>query len=502
MMAEREAILSVRGMSKNFGPTQALKCVDLDVFPGEILGLIGENGSGKSTISSIVAGIQPATSGDMIYHHQPYHPRNTLDAERKGIGMIVQEMGTVPNLTVAENIFLGSVEQFRRMGVIQRKKMIQAADAALAKIGASFISASQNINELNMEDRKLVEVAKVMKNNPHILIVDESTTALSQRGRSILYTIMHQMAEENKAVLFISHDMEELLEQCDRLTVLRDGTLIGSLTRSDYDEKVIKQMMVGRSMDGSYYRIDCDGYNEDEPVLEVQNVSADILKDVNLTLHRGEILGIGGLSHCGMHLLGKIIFGDAKAASGRVVHVASGREVTSPKQAMALNIGYVSKDRDKEALILEASIADNIAIGGLDRIKTMRWFISPRKRKTYVRQQIDSLKIKCTSAQQYVQYLSGGNKQKVVFGKWVGRGSEILVLDCPTRGVDIGVKAAMYQLIYDMKKQGKAILIISEELPELIGMSDRLLIFKDGRMTGEFFRSNDLKETEIIDYMV
>lgn len=501
-MASREPILQVKNMSKNFGPTQALKSVNIDLYPGEVLGLIGENGSGKSTVSSIVAGIQPATSGEMTFNGKEYQPKDALDAQRQGIGMIVQEMGTVPDISVAENIFLGETEKFRKAGFVSRKQLVRAADQALKGIGVTFIDPAQNISKLNLEDRKLVEVAKVMKDAPQVLIVDESTTALSQQGRDLLYALIHKMTADGKAIIFISHDIDELLEQCDRLTVLRDGNLVGSLTKEQFDVNAIKKMMVGRSMDDNYYRTDDSAFDDSMPVLEARNIRTDTLRDISLTLHKGEILGIGGLSQCGMHELGKIMFGDLRAEAGNVVHVPTGNKVTSPKTAMALNIGYVSKDRDKEALILDASISDNIALGGLDRIKTMRCFISPRKRRLYVNKQIKDLQIKCQSAQQYVQFLSGGNKQKVVFGKWVGRGSEILILDCPTRGVDIGVKASMYQLIYAMKQQGKAILIISEELPELIGMSDRLLIMKNGRIAGEFLRSEHMRETDLINYMV
>lgn len=501
-MASREPILQVKNMSKNFGPTQALKSVNIDLYPGEVLGLIGENGSGKSTVSSIVAGIQPTTSGEMIFNGKAYQPKDTLDAQKQGIGMIVQEMGTVPDISVAENIFLGEVEKFRKVGLVNKKQLILAADQALKEIGVTFIDPAQNISKLNLEDRKLVEVAKVMKDAPQVLIVDESTTALSQQGRNLLYALIHKMTDAGKAIIFISHDIDELIEQCDRLTVLRDGNLIGSLAKEQFDVNVIKKMMVGRSMDDNYYRKDDDGFDNSTPVLEARNIHTDTLRDISLTLHKGEILGIGGLSQCGMHELGKIMFGDSKLEAGSVVHVATGNKVTSPKTAMKLNIGYVSKDRDKEALILDASISDNIALGGLDRIRMMKCFISPRKRRLYVNKQIKDLQIKCQSAQQYVQFLSGGNKQKVVFGKWVGRGSEILILDCPTRGVDIGVKASMYQLIYAMKQQGKAILIISEELPELIGMSDRLLIMKNGRIAGEFLRSEHMRETDLINYMV
>jgi ribose transport system ATP-binding protein len=227
-----------------------------------------------------------------------------------------------------------------------------------------------------------------------------------------------------------------------------------------------------------------------------------LLENFSLELHKGEIIGIGGLSHCGMHELGRALFGEEKILTGSVTHVPSGEVITSPISAMNHQIGYVSKNRDVEALVLTASIKDNLVAAAYDRVESPGGFIFPNREKKYVQAQIDALGIKCASIHQNVQYLSGGNKQKVVFGKWVGRDCDILILDCPTRGVDVGVKAAMYDLIYEMKLQGKSIVLISEELPELIGMSDRLLILKDGKQTGEFSRSRELTDTTIIEYMI
>ena len=502
-MNEEKLIVETRQLCKNFGPTVALNHVDLKVYRGQITGLIGENGSGKSTITSILAGMQPATSGEIYYKGQLHKPATMIEGAAVGIGMIVQEQGYVPGITIAQNIFLGKEEQFRRRGMISRRAMIQAAQKALDDIGCSDINAGWYIDRLNIQDRKLVELARVMVADPEVLVVDETTTALSQRGRDIIYGIMRKLRDEDKCVIFISHDLEELMEICDRMVVLRDGNYIAALDRAEFDANVIKKHMVGREMGEKYYRNDWNGALSDEVVLDVDNVTSGsgLLMNFSMQVHRGEILGIGGLSHCGMHELGKVIFGEEKILTGAVRHVPSGEEITSPRQAMRLGLGYVSKDRDKEALVLAASIRDNISSGGLDKIKTGP-FILPKTEKNYVNAQVESLSIKCASIEQNVQYLSGGNKQKVVFGKWIGRDGDILILDCPTRGVDIGVKAAMYQLIEDMKAAGKTIIMISEELAELIGMSDRLLILKDGALAGEFMRSPDLTDSQIIDCMI
>ena len=456
----QELIFEAKNLTKHFGPTVALNGVDFQVYRGQITGLIGENGSGKSTITSIAAGMQPATSGEMTFLGKAHSPSTMIEGSKLGIGMIVQEQGTVSGITVAENIFAGEESRFRNGPFISKRKMNQEAKKAMEDIGFLGVDPASYIDTLDMQSRKLVEIAKVMYNKPQMLVVDETTTALSQSGREIIYGIMRKMKEENKAVVFISHDLQELIDTCDTLTVLRDGNLITTLDRDQMDEDTIKKYMVGREMKGDYYRADYGTPVSKDIVLEADHITSGsgMLMNFSMKVHKGEILGIGGLSHCGMHELGKVLFGEDKLLTGSITHVPSGEKITNTQTAMKLGFGYVSKNRDTESLVLTATIK--------------------------------------------VQYLCGGNKQKVVFGKWIGRNCEILILDCPTRGVDIGVKAAMYQLIDQMRKEGKTIIMISEELPELIGMSDRLLILKDGGLAGEFMRSETLDENHIIEVMI
>ncbi len=499
-----EVLVEMRNMVKVFGPVVALGGVDITVRRGQVLGLIGENGSGKSTVSSILAGMQPADSGEMLYLGKPWHPVSMHDALRQGIGMIVQESGTVPGITVAENLFLCDTARFsgkRGHGLINGRALRRAAQAALDDIGASHIRADSITGSLDLQDRKLVEVARVWLAEPEVMVVDETTTALSQRGRDIICDLMRRMAESGRAVIFISHDLDEIKATCDRLTVLRDGHIIRSFDKAEYNDEDIRQSMIGRRLEGSYYRADYDSSHGGEAVLTAEHISLPgRLHDVSLTAHRGEILGIGGLSQCGMHPLGKILFGALRPRQGRVrIH---GHEITSPSAAMREGAGYAAKDRDVESLCTDASVRDNIAIAGLSHLTDSLGFLHPGRERRYVRAQTDFMKIKCFSMEQPVSQLSGGNKQKVVFGKWIGRGSDILILDCPTRGIDIGVKQTMYRLLYKMKQEGKTIIMISEELPELIGMSDRLLILRDGRLTGEFTRSPELSDRDIIGCMV
>ena len=489
-------------MNKSFGPTKALKDVDINIYGGEIRGLIGENGSGKSTVSSIIAGIQSADSGEMIYKGEPYKPENNLYAMKQGIGMIVQEAGTIMNITVAENIFAGKEKRFTKAGFVSRRAMEKAAKEAMENIGITDIDPAANINDINFEARKLVEIARVMLDEPDILIADETTTALSQTGRDIIYSIMRKMKDEGKAVMFISHDLDELLNICDVLTVLRDGVIIDNLEREDMEPEHIKELMVGRKVDSGYYRTDFDGRLTDEVMLSIENVTVGHqLENFSLKLHKGEILGIGGLSGSGMHELGRAAFGVDKPLTGKVVATQSGAVISNPSTAIKNSMGYVSKNRDTEAIILNASIKDNIMLPSYDKVKTAG-LISKKKIKAFSDEQIEAMLVKCTSREQEVRGLSGGNKQKVVFSKWIGTDADILILDCPTRGIDVGVKAYMYQLITKMKNEGKAILMISEELPELIGLCDSVMILKNGKLAKEFKRSPDLTEMEIIKVMI
>lgn len=501
---ENDVLFEARGITKLFATTRALHNVDLTLHRGEVRGLIGENGSGKSTLSSIAAGMQPATEGAMTFHGKPYQPSTMLEGARLGFGMIVQEMGTVGGLGVAENIFLGSEDRFRnKLGLVSRAAMMKEAQKALDLIGFGEVKPDTLIDRLDMQDRKLVEVAKVMYGRPDVMVVDETTSALSQKGRGVIYRLMERQKAEGKAVLFIGHDLEEVMEHCDSLTVLRDGELVATLDKKDFDEKQIKRCMVGREIGEHYYRTDAQCTHEPEVLLRAENITCGRgeLTNFSCKLHRGEILGIGGLSGCGMHELGRALFGEEPIVTGRVVYAPTGECIANARTAIHSGMGYVSKNRDTEALVLTASVRDNLIGANFDLVEK-HGLIFPKAERDFVQRQIDALSIKCSSMEQNLQQLSGGNKQKVVFGKWLGRGSDILILDCPTRGVDIGVKAAMYQLMEDMKAQGHAILMISEEMTELIGMCDRILVIKKGRLNGELKRGVDMDENTMIDLMI
>jgi ribose transport system ATP-binding protein len=498
-----EVLLEVKNMCKNYGPITALKNVDLKISRGEVHGLVGENGSGKSTITSIAAGMQPRTSGEMIFKGKEWNPTSMIEAQHNGLSMILQEANTIPGCTVAENIFAGKEDEYSKFGIVDKKKMNRDADVVLDKFGIKHMRGKDPIDRFGFEDRKLIEIARAVTDETEILVVDETTTALSLEGREILYKIVENLVARDKAVIFISHDMDEILDKCTVLTVLRDGEIRGTITNEEIKQQnivgTIRQLMVGRDIGDNLYRGDYEVGNIGETVLEFKNVSGPNVNDFSLELHGGEIVGIGGLSGCGMHEVGRMAFGMEEVDKGHVR--CRGQEVESAKDAVSKKIGYISKDRDKEAVILQGPIENNIVLPSLGDL-TKGTFLSPKAKKKMSEEQIKLLEIKCQNGKQWVSTLSGGNKQKVSFAKWIAKGSEIIIMDCPTRGVDIGVKQAMYELIMQMKRDGKAILMISEEMAELIGMADRLIVMKDSKIAKEFSRSKELSETDVIEYML
>lgn len=494
--------MQVRGLTKTFGPTIAVNDVSMELYRGEIRGLIGENGSGKSTLASILSGILQPDRGSMTLAGKDYAPRNLVEANKLGVSIIVQEMGTIDGLTVSENIFLGNEKQFFRRGIRNSNLMDRQARALLEEYSLPGINTSLDVGHFTFEERKLFEMAKALYLGPKLFIVDETTSALSQKGRDELYRVMKDMREKGNTVVFISHDLPEVLEMCDRITAFRDGTFVDTVDNMGLHEDELKRLMVGRSLEHKYYREDYQGRLSDDVALRVVDVEIpDLLHGVGFEVHKGEILGIGGLTDSGMHELGKVMFGALKTSRGCVTVGPSKVRIETIRVAIAHGIGYVSKDRNVEALVSLASIADNVCLTNLGTLARLT-YISKRKERRFAEEETRKLNVKMASVAQFVISLSGGNKQKVALTKWLARGSEVLILDCPTRGIDVMVKATIYKVMNDLKQQGKAIVMISEELMELKGMCDRIIVLKEGRMMGEILRKVDLSEEDIIRYMI
>ncbi len=496
--------LEVKNISKNFGITRALKNVSFTINKGEVHALIGENGSGKSTLTNMLTGIYPMETGTFVLDGQEIHPKNQVDANNLGISIIVQELGTLSGLTVAENIFLGHEDRFIKCGIRNTQKMNAEANRLLEKYGFNSIKANKMVDEYNFEDRKLIEIVKATYFHPKIVVIDETTTALSQEGREELYKHMKRIRDEGNTIIFISHDLPEILSKSDTITVLRDGDYITTVKSADVKEEDLKKLMVGREVTGDYYRADYGEEISKEVVLSVRNVTVPgIIHDVSFDLHKGEILGFGGLSESGMHEVGKAIFGASYDREGSVV-LANGTPINDITTAINNSIAYTSKDRDNESIVINESIRDNIALPSLDKLRRSPGlpFISWSKIKAFALKYALEMSVKMQGTEQFVSELSGGNKQKVVLARWIGKDSDIIVLDSPTRGIDIGVKQDIYQLMNKMRKEGKSIIMISEELMELIGMCDRIIIMKDGTVSGETMRSPDLNEHSLIEMMV
>ena len=431
------------------------------------------------------------------------HPKNQVMANNQGVSIIVQELGTLSGLTVAENIFLGHEDRFIHFGIRNTVAMNNEANRLLKDYGFDHIKAQELVDNYNFEDRKLIEIVKATYFKPKILVIDETTTALSQEGREELYKHMNRIREEGNTVIFISHDLPEILDKSDTITVLRDGEYITTVKSRDVNEDDLKKLMVGREVTGKYYRSDYGSKISDEVVLSVKNVTVKgKIHDVSFDLHKGEILGFGGLSESGMHEIGKAIFGASYDREGEVV-LANGTHINDIPTAIANSIAYTSKDRDNESVVLNQSIEDNIALPSLDNLTIGKTkLLSFSKIKEFAKKFAKEMSVKMVNTQQFVSELSGGNKQKVVLARWIGKDSNIVVLDSPTRGIDIKVKQDIYQLMDKMRQEGKSIIMISEELMELIGMCDRIIILKDGALKGELARSEDLDENSLISMMV
>ncbi|MBQ9550670.1 MAG: sugar ABC transporter ATP-binding protein [Lachnospiraceae bacterium] len=498
-----EIRLQAVDVCKTFGIVKAVQNVSIDFYKGEVHGLIGENGSGKSTLMQMLTGIYTIGSGKFILDGKEIHVRNQVEANNEGISIIVQELGTLSGLTVAENIFLGHEDRFVKFGIKNTNAMVKEANSLLEKYGFGRINAADMIDRYNFEDRKLIEIVKSTYFAPKVVVIDETTTALSQEGREELYKHMKRIKEEGNTVIFISHDLPEVLDKCDRVSVLRDGVYIDTVNAQDVTEDDLKKLMVGRELGEHYYREDYGEKISDEVVLSVKNVTVPgVIYDVSFDLHKGEILGFGGLSECGMHEVGKAVFGASYDRQGRVT-LADGTEIDSIVKAIKHSIAYASKDRDNESIVINESIGDNICLPSLDELGGKTHLLNDRKLKAFAEKHAKEMTVKMVDTDQFVSELSGGNKQKVVLARWVGKDSDILVLDSPTRGIDVKVKADIYALMDEMRKNGKSIIMISEEIMELIGMCDRIIIMKDGRNSGEeLLRSPELTENDLIAKMV
>ena len=500
-MSDSNLILEVKGLNKWFGATYANKNIDFQLRPGEVRGLAGENGSGKSTLLTQIAGIQPSDSGEMFLNGTPYKPRSPLDATSSGVAIVVQELGLVPNLPAGINVFLGNTKRFSRFGIINNRKVYEAANQALSQWGLPPIPFQRLSGDMNVESRKMVELARALASDPQILILDELTQSLSHDNRTVLYELIRKFKEMGRSIILISHDLEEMLKITDSVSILRDGELLATERSQDIPLEELKIRMVGRKIEGDYYRSDTTPQFEEEVALSLRDVCTDHLKHVSFDLHKGEIFGLCGLSDSGIREVGQAAYGLLPVDSGEVSLPTHNVSIGNPYQALQNRVAYVPKDRDGEALMMGASIQNNFCLPSVETLKGRFGFLSPKKLYQASSKAREQFSVKSTGVDQLMRALSGGNKQKVNLGRWLIKDLDVLIVDCPTRGVDIGVKAYIYQCLREAKEKGMAILLITDELSEVLGMADPIAVMKDGEICKLLPRSAELSEETIIEVM-
>jgi ribose transport system ATP-binding protein len=479
-MPDTPPILSMRGVQKRFGSTHALRGVDLDILPGQILALIGENGAGKSTLMKILSGAHKPDTGDMTLAGQPYHPRGPLQARAAGVAMIYQELSIAPDLSVMENVLLG-VEP-GALGLIDWRQMRLRASKALAEVGHGDLDPAARAGDLSIGTQQLVEIARSVALGARVLVLDEPTSSLTRKDVENLFTMLRKLRAQGLGIVYISHFLEEVRAISDRFTVLRDGASVGGGITSPAvtDDRIIK-MMVGREVDDLYPR---SPHASGEVVLEINHL-AGVKKpsDASLKLRRGQVLGVAGIVGAGRTEMLRAIFGLDPVRSGSVrVNVFTGP--ASPVRRWAQGVGLLSEDRKTEGLALGLSIADNVTLSDLRGLGPMH-LVLPSRQARATRPWIKKLSIKCQSPDQPVGDLSGGNQQKVAIARLLHHDADILLLDEPTRGVDIGAKAQIYQLIDELAvgsdtRPPCAILMVSSYLPELLGVCDEIAVMSRG----------------------
>ncbi len=494
MMTEPSAtpLLQVRQLTKHFPGVTALAEVDLSLSAGEVLAVIGENGAGKSTLMKILAGVQTPDTGEILMDGRPLTLRGVRDAVDAGIALIHQELNLSDNLDVGANIFLG--REPRRLGFIDRKAIARDSRAVLEQVGLK-VSPRALVSTLSIGRQQLVEIAKALSTRARVIIMDEPTSSLSGHEARRLFEVVKELRQRGVAVIYISHRLSEVKELADRVVVLRDGRNAGELKHGEIHHDRMVRMMVGRDISQFYHR---QSHAPGDVALQVRNLrsAAHPTIDLNFTLRRGEIVGVAGLVGAGRTEMLESIFG-VRPAAGGTIHV-DGKPVVirSCLDAVRAGLALVPEDRKQQGVILEMAVRDNVSLISLRR--DQRWgMLNGRAARRVSDAMIRAMRIKTPNDRQIVQYLSGGNQQKVALGKWLAMQPRVLLLDEPTRGIDVGAKEEIYTLMDELAGRGTAILFVSSEMEEVIGMSDRTLVMHEGRITGELHR-DELSEEAIM----
>ena len=496
-----EYVLEMSGVSKSFPGVKALDHVQLQLRPGKVHALMGENGAGKSTLMKCMFGIYKMDEGQIKIDGQPVTISDPMDALKKGIAMVHQELQPIPARTVGENIFLGRYPMKKLLGfipVIDHKKMYDDTEKLLKRVRMTF-DAKQKVGELSVSQMQSVEIAKAVSANCRVLILDEPTSSLTANEVEALFRIIEDLKAENVAVVYISHKMDEILRISDEVTIMRDGKYIGTWDASELTTDKIITQMVGRELTNLYPpRENVPG----EVVFEVRDftsINPRSFRNVNFQLRKGEILGVGGLVGAQRTELMEGLFGIRSHTTGQIFYKGKELKIDRPKDAIDHGVAMLTEDRRGSGIMGVLSVADNISISSLNQYLDHGFFINGKKVEKLVQDNVKKMNIKTPSSKTQIKSLSGGNQQKVLVGRWLANNPDVLILDEPTRGIDVGAKYEIYCIIADLAKEGKSIIMISSEMSELIGMSDRIMVMCDGRVTG-FVDGKEATQENIMAY--
>lgn len=495
-MTEDRNILEMKNIVKRFPGVQALKGVNLNVKYGEIHALLGENGAGKSTLVKCLIGIYQKTSGEILFEDECIDNYTTADALRLGISMIHQELSPIEHRSIMENIWLGR-EPKTKLGLVDHKKMYEMTKEVLKRIDLDE-DPKTLMADLPVAKIQMIEIAKAISYDAKLIIMDEPTSALTNKEIEQLFIIMRKLKEEGKSIIYISHKLEEIFTICDTITVYRDGEYIGTERVSDIDTPTLIKMMVGRNVNELYPKVKCD---IDDIKLEVNNLASEgAFKGVSFNVRKGEIFGVAGLVGSGRTELIETLFGLREKTYGQIKIDGKEVDIRNPQEAKGRKMALLTEDRRLNGIFPMLTVFQNITIANLSRYKNKFRLFNHKEAIRDVNEYIESIQIKTPSIYQRMENLSGGNQQKVLVARWLMTSPEILIMDEPTRGIDVGAKAEIYKLIGILAEQGKSVILVSSELPEVMGMSDRIMVMHEGRVAGILNNSKDLTQEEIMHY--
>jgi len=472
--------IAMKGINKSFGGVPVLNDAEFEITDGEVHALMGENGAGKSTLMKILTGVYTRDSGTVTVDGREVMYKNPQEAEKDGIVFIYQELNSLEDLTVEANVFLGK-EICNSFGVCDKKAMTEKTSEILDKLGVK-ISPSEIMSDLSVGQQQMIEIAKALMEDAKVIIMDEPTAALTQGETVILFDVIKSLREKGVSIVYISHRMEEIFQLCDRITILRDGNYIGTEKISDIDMNEVVKMMIGREIGERYPKRSAP---IGEEILKVEGLTKKgKFKNISFSVRKGEVLGISGLMGSGRTEIMQAIFGNLPFESGKIEIEGKPVIINSPEHAIRYGLGFITEDRKEEGLMLEESIEKNVSLTNLDKISIKNVVIDKKKEDDLSEKAIEDLNIKCTGPSHECKKLSGGNQQKVVFAKWIYSNPKILLLDEPTRGVDVGAKKEIYTIMNELASKGVAIVMASSDLPEILGMSDRIMVVREGLIQG------------------